>query len=60
MVYNFLSIDEKTEKSTYIRLEYLNSVSKQQPHDYASCIQVPFKLDFFIEANNMNPDQTVV
>ena len=41
MVYNFLAIDEKTEKSTYIRsdcpysvFEHTYSVSKQKPRDY--------------------------
>ena len=41
MVYNFLGIDEKTEKSTYIRsecpysvFEHPYSVSKQKPRDY--------------------------
>ena len=26
---------------------------------YAAYIQVHFRIDFFMEANNMNPDQTV-
>ena len=41
MVYNFLGIDEKIEKSTYIRsecpysvFEHPYSVSKQKPRDY--------------------------
>ena len=41
MMYNFLGIDEKTEKSTYIRsecpysvFEHPYSVSKQKPRDY--------------------------
>ena len=44
MVYNFLRIDEKTEKSTYIRsecpysvFEHPYSISKQKPRDYPPC-----------------------
>ena len=47
----FLGMDETTEKSTYIRSEYLYSefehpffVSKQKPRDYPPCYYRPHSL----------------
>ena len=59
MVYNFLGIDEKTEKSTYIRaecpysvFEHPYSVSKQKPRDYPPCLKLLVGL-----ANSVDPGQ---